>query len=666
MTEQHPKSSTINVQQAMDLAIEHHQAGRLAEAEVLYRQILTQQPNHADALHLLGIVAHESGRTHDALELISRAVSIHPNAAIYYNNLGNILTALDKTDEALRAYRTAIKLKSDYADAYNNLGCCLQALEKYEDALIAYRTALELKPNSAQTPYNMGILFQIQGRFDEAITSFQNAIKLNSSHYEAYNKLGNALMAQKNVDAAINAYRCAIELKPDFPDAHYNLGIALSERGQLDAAMYEYRAALRYKPDTISYQSTLIFTMHIYPGSDAGLIHKELLDWNKRHTAPLKQFISPHANNRDPERRLKIGYVSADFRNDVCAVFLDPLLRSHDHQQFDIFCYAQVRRPDALTDKFKSYVDQWRSTVGLSDEQVADGIRTDGIDILVDLKLHTSENRLLVFARKPAPVQMTWLGYPGSTGLDTIDYRLTDPYLDPPGLDDAFYSEESIRLPDCFWCYDPLTQEPPINELPALQNGFVTFGCLNNFNKVNDPMLDIWARVLAAVPDSRLLLLAPQGEARRHIVSQFERAKIAPTRLEFIDRRPRAEYLKLYHRIDLGLDTLPYNGHTTTFDALWMGVPIVTLSGRTAVGRAGKSLLSNVGLPELAAQTEQEYVDIAVKWAGDWPGLAKLRGTLRERMEHSPLMDAKRFVRNVETVYRNVWRKWCRMENVSN
>jgi predicted O-linked N-acetylglucosamine transferase (SPINDLY family) len=301
----------------------------------------------------------------------------------------------------------------------------------------------------------------------------------------------------------------------------------------------------------------------------------------------------------------------------------------------------------------------WRTTVGLSDQELANLVRDDGIDILVDLAMHTANNRLLVFARKPAPVQVTWLAYPGTTGLGTIDYRLTDPYLDPPGLFDAFYSEESVRLPETFWCYDPLSHEPAVNALPALESGVITFGSLNNFCKVNEGCLELWADVLREVPRSRLLLFAPRGQARARALAALGQRGITEARLEFIDRLPRHQYLRLYHRIDLTLDPVPCNGGTTTFDACWMGVPTITLVGKTVVGRSGWSLLSNLGLPELAAKRREEYVELAARWAGDLDRLYKVRGSLRERMQQSPLMDSRRFARHVEQAYRHMWGRWC-------
>jgi predicted O-linked N-acetylglucosamine transferase (SPINDLY family) len=326
----------------------------------------------------------------------------------------------------------------------------------------------------------------------------------------------------------------------------------------------------------------------------------------------------------------------------------------------ELFCYAQVLMPDATTRRFQRCIGHWRSTIGLSDEQVAAQVREDRIDILVDLKLHTSGNRLPVFARKPAPVQVTWLGYPGSTGLTTIDYRLSDPHLDPMGMDESIYSEKTVRLPHCFWCYDPLDgRDVPVNRLPAQSNGFVTFGCLNNFSKVNDSVLRLWAGLLRVVSGSRLLLLAPEGSHRQRALELLHREGISGERVEFVVPRPRRQYLEYYQRIDLGLDTLPYNGHTTSLDSLWMGVPVVTLVGETVVGRAGLCQLMNLGLPELIARTPEDYVRIATELAQDHARLAGLRATLRARMEASPLMDAPGFARDIEAAYRQMWRTWC-------
>jgi protein O-GlcNAc transferase len=561
MSDNNPNSATMTIEQAFNLALQHHQAGRLQDAQTIYRQILNVQPNHSDALNLLGVIASQMGQHKVGTELISRAISINPAEVIYYINLGIALQKLGSGEAAISACREAIKLQPDYAEAYNNLG------------------------------------------------------------------------------------------------------VSLKDQGQLDAAIAAYRKTIQLKPDYDQAWSNLIYTLQFHPGYDDKAIYEEQLRWRKRYADPLKKFVQPHTNpdshRDDPERRLKIGYVSPDFFSHSQSFFTLPLLEAHNHQQFEIHCYANVSLPDHKTDRIRRSADVWHNVVGKTHSELAEHIRSDQIDILIDLTMHMANSRLLVFARKPAPIQVTWLAYPGSTGLDTIDYRLTDPYLDPPELDDAYYSEKSFRLPDTFWCYDPLTDQPSINELPAIKNSYVTFGCLNNFCKVNDGVLRLWAKVLTAIPNSRLILLAPQGHARRQVLDTFGKNGVEANRVEFVDFQQRPEYLKLYHKIDLGLDTQPYNGHTTSLDSFWMGVPVATLVGQTVVGRAGWSQLCNLGLKDLAAQTSEEYVKIAVKLADDLPRLVQLRSTLRSRMQTSPLMDIKRFAQNIESVYRFMWRKWA-------
>jgi protein O-GlcNAc transferase len=341
-------------------------------------------------------------------------------------------------------------------------------------------------------------------------------------------------------------------------------------------------------------------------------------------------------------------------------------MQNHGHQEAEVFCYSQVREPDAFTHRLQQLSGHWRSTVGFTDEQVCKQVREDQIDILVDLKLHTPNNRLLVFALKPAPVQVTWLGYPGSTGLSTIDYRLSDPYLDPLDMDETIYSEKTIRLPDTFWCYHPLDgHDIPVNALPAQNAGTITFGCLNNFSKLNEGILALWAQVLRQVDGSRLLLLANRGAHQDRTRRFLSEREVDPQRVTFAPRQHRVDYFKLYHRVDVQLDSFPCNGHTTSLDSFWMGVPVVTLVGQTPFSRAGWSQLSNLGLTELAGHTPDQFVKIAVDLARDLPRLQTLRSTLRQRMEQSPLMDAPRFARNIEAAYRQMWRKWCETETAS-
>jgi predicted O-linked N-acetylglucosamine transferase (SPINDLY family) len=748
--------------QAFESALQHHLAGNLQQAEVLYRQILAIEPAHADALHLLGVIAHQVGKNDLAVEYISQVLRLNPEFAEAHHNLGLALAAQEKWEEAvtsyqralrcrpdminthfhlgnayeaqgkvaeaiacyqetvrqqpnhavghyslgrllqqqgqlsaaLASYEEAVRCQPDLVEAHNNMGNIHNAQGKKARAIECYQQAVRLRPDNAEARYNLGLTLQKEGNLAEAIANYRQAVALKPDHAAAFNDLGNALQEQGEFAEAVASYRQALRVKPDFaeayinmghalkgqgkyaeamaslyealranpdhPEAHISVGLILRGEGKHDEAIAAYRRAVMLKPDTSHFHDNLLFAMHYHPDYDTVAIYQEARRWQVRHAEPLARFHRPHTNSADSRRRLRVGYVSPDFGSHALAYVLIPLLANHDRRQVEIFCYAEVSAPDHMTERLRAHADEWRSTVGIHDEQVAEMVRQDQIDILVDLALHTSKNRLLVFARKPAPVQVTWLGYPGTTGMSAIDYRLTDPYLDPPGGGgDACYSEKSIRLPHSFWCYHPIGDATPIHVPPASANGFVTFGCLNNFCKVNDVLLSLWARVLQGVRGSRLLLHAPRGLARDHVRTLFEQEGVAAERVEFIDRLPGMEYLQVYGRIDICLDTWPCNGGVTSLDASWMGVPFITLVGKTVVGRAGWSLLNNLGLPELAARTPEEYVSRAVELAADLPRLEELRAGLRGRMCASPLMDGARFARDMEQLYREIWQKWC-------
>jgi len=502
-------------------------------------------------------------------------------------------------------------------------------------------------------------------RLDEAADWCRRALAVKPDFAEAHTNLGNILKEQARLDEAVACYRRALELKPDHAETHINLGNACKDQGDLDSAVACYRQAVALKPTDAAAHSNLVYTLHFCADCDAQTLAAAHGRWNQQYAAPLATSNGPHTNDRTPDRRLRVGYVSPDFRDHVVGRNLLPLLREHDHRACDVVCYAHVLCPDSITQQFQRMTHTWRNVLALSDTALVQQIREDRIDILVDTTLHMAGNRLLVFARKPAPIQVTFAGYPGTTGLATIDYRLTDPYLDPPGLHDSDYTEESVRLPDTFWCYDPLSREPAVSALPALERGYVTFGCLNNFCKVNAALLRLWALVLRGGDRSRLGLLAAEGSHRQRTLDLLAQEGIAAERITFVAPQPRVQYLERYHGIDLGLDTVPYNGHTTSLDSLWMGVPVVTLIGATVVGRAGLSQLSNLGLPELVADGPEQFVRLAIAWANDLPRLAQLRATLRARMQHSPLMDAPRFARNGEAAYREMWRRWCSQPQAS-
>jgi protein O-GlcNAc transferase len=716
----------MTIAQAFELALQRHRAGQLADADALYRQILAAQPNHADAMHLRGVIAYQGGQGDAAVDLIRQAVGLNANNAFAHSNLGEAYRKVGRLDEAICSYRRALELNADFPEACNNLGIALRDRGHLDEAVAACRRAIELAPEYPEAHYNLGIALREQGRLEEAIAAYRRALRINPDFPEAQDNLANALRDGGFLDEAIAAYRralqlqpndpethtnlgialrdcgqfdeaiaaClrALEIKPDLPDAHTNLGNALRDRGQLDEAIAAYRRALQIKPDfsdacnnlanalndigrideAIEFyrraleirpgnseaHSNLIYSLLFHPRHDAGTIAEERKRWNRQFSDPVKQLIMAHTNDRELGRRLRIGYVSPDFREQVIGRNILPLFECHDRQNFEILCYSGVVRPDPLTDKFRERADQWRSTVGVGDAALAEMIRQDGVDILVDLTQHMAGNRLPVFARKPAPIQVSFAGYPESTGLEAIEYRISDRYLERGCVDEGIGGNERVRLIDSFWCYAPREVGVKVNEPPARETGRVTFGSLNNFCKVNEQTLKLWARVLGAVGDSRLVLLSRMGSPRRRTLDVLERHGVARGRVEFVDFHPRREYLELYHRLDIVLDTFPYNGHTTSLDALWMGVPVVSLAGDTPVSRAGLSQLTNLGLPELAAHSETEYVNIACDLARDVPRLAQLRSTLRDRMENSILMDAPRFARQVEQAYREMWQTW--------
>lgn len=533
----------------------------------------------------------------------------------------------------------------------------LQAAEQIYRQLLAAK----LNPDQALAVCNnLGMSLRDQGRATEALECFERAVQLGPRNAEAHNNLGTVLHARGDLTRAVTCFQAAIDIEPRAPGFHNNLANVLKSQGLIAPAIAALRRALELEPAFAAAHSNLLYLLHFCPEVDTYALLAEHRLWNQRHARPFAHFVAPHDRDRSPDRRLRIGYVSPDLWLHSVGRFLLPLLQAHDRECVEVVCYASVRNPDALTDQCRACADIWRPVYGLTDEQLDRVIREDQIDILVDLSMHSADNRLLVFARKPAPIQVTYLAYCGTTGLDTMDYRFSDPYFDPPEQADDCYSETTIRLPRTYWCYLPPIEAPAANRRPALSANLVTFGCLNNFCKVTEATLATWRRLLQALPQSRLLLHADFGSHRDRIRDSLAAQQIAPERLEFVSWLPAADYFRAYDRIDVALDPFPYGGGTTTCDALWMGVPVVSLAGQTAVGRAGASVLSNLGLERLVARDVDDYLRIAADLASDAPRLSALRETMRDTMRASPLMDAARFARAVEAAYREMWMRYGR------
>jgi predicted O-linked N-acetylglucosamine transferase (SPINDLY family) len=678
-------------------ALQIHMAGRLDEAENLYRRILAMEPSHDRALHFLGVIAHQTGRNEIAVDLIRQSIAINPDNFASHSNLGEAYRAMNRLDEAIASYGRALRLNPGSAGTYFNMGNALKDQGRIDDAMDAYRRAIEIQPAFPDACLNLGSLLQHRGRIEEAVAFYEQVLRVKPEYSPALNNLGNVLLDLGRRAEAIEMYRRALQVKPDCAETHTNLGVALAGEGELDLALAEHRRSIEIQPDyamahcnlgnvlkdrgeideaVLAYRravelqlgdtdmhSNLIYALHFQPQQRESVIAEEQERWNGKLNASFPATASVHANSRDPGRRLRVGYVSPDFRDHVVGRNLLPLFRGHSRADFEIVCYSEVLRPDFQTEEFQRHADQWKQTVGMPDDTLTEMIRQDGIDILVDITQHMARNRLSVFARRPAPVQVSFAGYPDSTGLEAIRYRISDRWLEGEGKMQAaacrLQDDSCVFLLDSFWCYLPSETDLVVNDLPAKRDGCVTFGSLNNFGKINSLVIELWARLLGQVAGSRLVLLSPMGSHREHVLEIFGRKGIGPGRVEFLTPRPRREYLELYHLLDIALDPFPYGGHTTSLDALWMGVPVVSLAGSRPVSRAGLSQLSNLGLSELVAFAEDEYLSIATGLTGDLPRLAELRRTLRSRMENSPLMDAPAFTRNIETAYRAMWQDWC-------
>ncbi len=530
--------------------------------------------------------------------------------------------------------------------------------ERPETAARLLRAALAESPRDARLRRELGRALRELGEPQAAVAELLRATQLAPGDAEAALLLGRVFEDLRRVDLACTAFAAAARAAPEWPDAVNPHALALASQGQIDRALELWTGLVARHPSYRVAHDNLVYYRPFAPGCDRAALRATQAAWQARHAAPLACARTPHANDPAPERPLRIGYVSPDFRYHALCHFSLPVFRHHDAAQFQVYAYDLRGERDRATHLHRAHVAHWRDVAGLSDEAIAAQIRTDQVDILVDLAHHMARNRLPVFARKPAPVQVAWIAYPGGTGLETIDYRLTDALLDPPGPDDAAAFEKPVRLPN-FWCYDPLVTEPAVSPLPALARGEVTFGCLNTFTKINAVSLALWACVLRAVPRSRLVLLAPPGPATENVRAVFAREGIAASRVVLQTRQPRGQYLAHYRWIDLMLDPVPVGGHTTLCDALWMGVPTVSLPGEPAICRGGLSLLSAVGLTDWIAASPEDYVRIAVEKSADLAALAALRTTLRDRFARSPVMDAPRFVRAMEAAYRTMWRTWC-------
>lgn len=637
---------------------EHHRAGRLAEAERCYRQVLAAQPGHAEALNLLGLVALQSGQAAPAAELFAAAVAADPRVAGYHSNLGNARFALGAPADAVTAYRAALVRDPALVEAHYNLGRCLDDLGDREAAIASYRKALARQPRLAVARYGLGNALGRLGRLREAVAEYRAAVAADPRHADTWCNLGFALTMLGEGDEAVTCLERAVALQPALPGARANLAHALLTQGRGAEAGRWLAAPLAPEPAAAWAHSTRLFCMLYLPTFDPEAITAAHRRFAADYEAPLARLRQPHPNDRDPERRLRIGYVSPNLVSHSVACFLEPVLAAHDRARVETWCYSDAPHHDEVSARLAALADHWIPCAGWPDQRLAERIRADGIDILVDLAGHTQDNRLTVFARKPAPVQVTWLGYAATTGLAAMDYRLVTAATDPPGAE-AWHSERLLRLPRTLWCFRPRFPLPDVVP-PRAAGTPVTFGSANNVAKLSAECLALWARVLAAVPDSRLVLTGiPTGGVRARLLAPFAAAGIAPDRITIHGRLPGDGFQAACAGIDIGLDAFPYNGTTTTCELLSLGVPVVTLAGRTSVARSGAALLALVGLDELIAADADAFVATAMALAADPARRAALRAALPARVAASPLRDEPGMARDLEAAYRAAWRDWC-------
>lgn len=604
-------------------AYHHHQAGRLAEAEALYRRILARVPRHADSLHLLGVIAGQTGRLDMAVQAISQAIAVNGREGEYHANLGNALFAQGRIGEAVACFSRAASLAPDHPETWNSLGVALKDLDRHDDAIKAFKSAIGRRADFA----------------------------------EAHNNLGIALNAKGLTGKAIGAYRQAIAFHPGFAQAYNNLGNNLRDQGRLVEAKAMYERALALRPDYLNARSNLLMLLQCL----AQYGNADLLAGAETFARCVERPSGrPPAGTRGPApERLRVGFVSADFRTHSVAYFLTSLFESRQAGGMEIFCYSNWPLSDGMTRRLAGAADHWRDIVGMGDEDAARLVIADGIDVLIDLSGHTAGNRLGLFARKPAPVQATWLGYSGTTGLASIDYVLADRHVVPEG-DEAAFSETVLRLPDSYLCYTPHRLDCPVGPFPALDKGYVTFGSFNNWAKTSDETIAAWTSILAAVRGSRLFLKSKSfadPDCLGMTKARFADRGIAADRLSLKAHLPQADALAAYNDIDIALDPFPYGGTTTTCETLWMGVPVVTLRGDRWVARVGASILETLGLPQWIAADTDAYVGLARDMAENLGALIEIRAGLRARLEQSPLCDAPRFARAFEVALREMYER---------
>jgi protein O-GlcNAc transferase len=614
----------------------------------------------ADRLIAAGNRAEISGSLREACEQYRLAVDAAPGYAKAHLNLGIGLEASGDANGAIKSHHAALAIDPGDAYANYNLANLLCARGDLERAGQLLRLALERKPDFPQAQVALAHVHDLQGNLAAALTALEAALKQRPDYAGAWCNYGEVLWRLERQGEAETALRRALEIDPKLLSAYYVLGNMLRGQSRIGEALEVFGAARILAPESFDLESLQLHALTFFDDISEEALSARHRVFGARLEKAFPQRFAPFRNVRDPRRRLRIGYLSSDFNQHPVAWFVIPVLERHNRSAYEVYCYSTRSKTDDATRQVQALAEVWRDAARMSDPDLADTINRDEIDVLVDLTGHAGIPRLGVFAQQPAPVQVAWLGYLNTTGLTRIQYRLCDAYTDPPGVTDHLFTETLVRLPHSQWCYRPFLSVDPATEPPFQRDGYITFGSFNNAPKLSPTVRRLWADILTRMPDSRLVIVGmPEGRARDRLMMDFLQAGIVASRLTIVPYVPMHEYFPWFNRVDMALDTTPQSGGTTTCDTLWMGVPVVTVSGSRCVSRNAASILSTLGLPEWIASTPDDYVRLAVEFARDEAVLVRLRHSLRQRMRESPLMDEPRFARDIESAYRRMWKTWC-------
>ena len=646
----------------LSLALKYYDAKLLDESWAELRELMDESVPSCEAMQLAATVQLENGAFDTVLVIAERLIVLYPDLVDGLVFKGQALMASGRSDEAGLVFMKACEREPSNVDAQFNLGLWHHDAHRLKEAENAYSLALSGRESFVNAWNNLGNVQDESGRFEEARTSFRRAIELQPDYSPAHNNLGASLASQGYFNAAIKSYMRAFELDPQNYAARINLGVAMLEQGDVFASLSVFDSILSVQPNNnCAYHNRLYANIYLEDAPEK--LMSEHTTWADSVAIgrPLKV--------QDPrgDRRIRVGYISPDFRRHSVSFFFEPLLTEQDSSGIEVFCYSDADHPDAVTARLQAYGHYWRVIKGMSDESVHDLILSDHIDILVDLAGHTTGNRLSLFGRRAAPIQVTGLGYPATTGVPNMDYRFCDALTDPEPVSDSWSSETLIRLPEGLHCFQPPRSAADPVFPPVSENGYVTFGSFNKFAKISPLTVTMWAGVLRAMPTARLILkskaLTEEITCER-LRSMFSEQGIAIDRLQLMGWESSDDaHLRLYNSIDIALDTFPYNGTATTCEALWMGVPVITLAGRGHAARVGASLLTQLGRDDWIAQSTADYIVGAKRLGSDISGLVEIRRKLRAQMAESSLCDAPRYAKKMETAYRRIWRALCETQS---